>query len=87
MTLCEHLDLIDPGVTATPADVCPDCVAAGTQWVHLRRCLVCGHVGCCDNSPMRHARAHWNSTGHPVIRSAQPGEEWVWCYIDEVYLS
>ena len=61
---------------------CEDCLAIGTLWLHLRICLECGHVGCCDNSPERHTTAHANVSGHPVIRSLEPGEEWSWCYID-----
>lgn len=64
---------------------CQDCLADGsTDWVHLRLCLTCGRVGCCDSSPQRHASAHYQSTGHPVIRSFQPGENWRWCFVDEV---
>jgi CPA1 family monovalent cation:H+ antiporter len=63
--------------------VCEACVAAGSHWVSLRRCLSCGQVGCCDSSPGRHATAHHQGTGHPVIRSLQPGQDWVWCYVDE----
>jgi hypothetical protein len=61
---------------------CEDCLVEGTLWLHLRICLECGHVGCCDNSPARHTTAHANASGHPVIRSLEPGEEWSWCYID-----
>lgn len=57
----------------------------GAQWVHLRLCLECGHVGCCDNSPNRHATKHWHKTHHPVIASYEPGENWVWCYVDELF--
>ena len=64
--------------------VCEECHAAGlSDWVHLRQCLTCGHVGCCDSSPRRHATAHFTATEHPVIRSAEPGEDWRWCYVDE----
>lgn len=70
----------------SPATECEDCVREGTQWVHLRRCLGCQHVGCCDSSPMRHASAHWNTTGHPVVGSAERGEHWAWCYPDQVML-
>jgi CPA2 family monovalent cation:H+ antiporter-2 len=59
-------------------------VAIGGRWVHLRRCTDCGHVGCCDDSPNRHATAHHDATGHPIIRSLEPGEEWLWCYEDEL---
>ena len=81
--ICTHVDqAADVGPDAI--GVCPDCVAIGSRWVHLRMCLVCGHVGCCDNSPNRHATAHFNATGHPLIRSLEPGEDWWWCYVDEV---
>ena len=65
--------------------VCPTCVEMGSSWVHLRQCLVCGRTGCCDNSPNRHATAHAHETGHALIRSAQPGEQWAWCYPDEAF--
>ena len=82
---CEHLDAFSAAEPApgTP-DGCADCLAAGERlWAHLRLCLSCGHVGCCDSSPHRHATAHFNQTSHPVIRSFEPGESWRWCYIDE----
>lgn len=85
MTSCAHLD-VSP-LTPTPADferACADCVAVGGRWVHLRRCLTCEHVACCDSSPARHATAHAAATGHPVVTSAEPGEDWRWCYVDEV---
>ena len=63
---------------------CPQCMASGDSWVHLRMCQVCGQVGCCDNSPNRHATAHHRDTGHPIIRSVEPGEDWSWCYEDEL---
>jgi hypothetical protein len=69
---------------------CEECVKMGGQWVHLRECLVCGHVGCCDSSPHKHATKHFHATasdgkpGHPVMRSVEPGEDWGWCYVDEV---
>ncbi|HEX5727214.1 MAG TPA: UBP-type zinc finger domain-containing protein, partial [Longimicrobiaceae bacterium] len=63
---------------------CEECLRDGTEWVHLRLCMTCGHVGCCDTSPQKHATAHFHATRHPVIRSLQPGEEWAWCYEDEV---
>lgn len=66
------------------ADGCEDCLREGTRWVHLRMCLLCGHVGCCDSSPRRHATAHFHATGHPIVRSVEPGESWRWCYVDEV---
>ena len=64
---------------------CPSCVEMGSQWVHLRQCLVCGRTGCCDNSPNRHATTHANETGHALIQSAQPGEKWAWCYPDNAF--
>jgi hypothetical protein len=81
---CAHLEGLSDTVAA--ARECEDCVREGTKWVHLRRCLGCGHVGCCDNSPRRHATGHWQATGHPVIASAEPGERWAWCYPDQLML-
>lgn len=66
--------------------VCPECVARGDEWVHLRICMSCGEVGCCDSSPNRHARAHSRASGHPIIKSIEPGEDWAWCYPDDAYL-
>ena len=73
-------------MTADPPEgrACVDCLREGSRWVHLRLCLDCGHVGCCDSSPRRHATAHFRETEHPVIASAEPGETWRWCYVDEV---
>jgi len=79
---CSHLNAI-----TTPdfsGDGCVECLAAGGRWVHLRRCSSCGHIGCCDSSPGRHATAHFHATAHPLIQSFEPGEEWYWCYLDEV---
>jgi uncharacterized UBP type Zn finger protein len=83
---CTHLDAAQ--VTALPDPVlgCEECWKIGGRWVHLRMSLVCGKVACCDNSPNRHATAHFHETDHPLIRSAQPGENWWWCYVDEVML-
>ncbi len=79
---CEHFDT---GVEVQPPlDVCPACVEMGSTWVHLRQCLNCGLTGCCDNSPNRHATAHFHASGHPMMRSAQPGEDWRWCFTDEL---
>jgi hypothetical protein len=64
---------------------CEECLRMGTPWLHLRLCLTCGHVGCCDSSPMRHARAHAGVIGHPIVRSFEPGENWRWCYVDEAF--
>jgi uncharacterized UBP type Zn finger protein len=81
---CTHLDQIE--VTHTDKRVCEDCVKIGAKWVHLRLCLKCGHVGCCDSSPNKHASRHYAKTGHPLIRSIEPGENWIWCYVDELVL-
>ena len=83
MVACAHLDHVH--VTELPAavDGCEDCLATGGRWLHLRICLECGHVGCCDDSPSRHATAHAAATGHPIIRSLEPGEEWSWCFVDQ----
>ena len=83
-TACGHLDQVHP--VRPSAAGCEECLAAGDRWVHLRLCMTCGHVGCCDSSPNRHATAHFHATGHPVVRSVQPGEEWGWCYVDETML-
>ena len=80
---CLHVAALPAEVTADADDACADCQAAGWQvWVHLRQCLTCGHVACCDSSPHRHASAHHAATGHPVMRSREPGESWRWCYVD-----
>jgi hypothetical protein len=79
-----HLAMVRP--VASHAEGCEDCLRLGTAWVHLRQCLTCGHVGCCDSSPQRHARAHAHAVGHPIVRSAEPGENWRWCYIHEAYV-
>lgn len=83
MAGCEH---IAQSTKRAPQRVegCEDCLKIGGTWVHLRVCLECGHVGCCDSSPNKHATAHYHATSHPVIQSAEPGESWRWCYIDEV---
>ncbi len=80
---CEHLASY-PAIETTPGPVCEACLAEGVKWVSLRECLTCGKVGCCDSSPRRHATAHFHDTGHPVIESAEPGEDWRWCYLDHV---
>jgi len=80
--VCSHLDTIR--FTAPKKRVCEDCVKIGSSWVHLRMCLECGHVGCCDSSPNRHATKHFHASRHPLVRSVEPGESWIWCYVDEV---
>lgn len=82
---CTHLDHVK--VTETGQDVCEECIETGDSWVHLRLCLSCGHVGCCDSSKNKHARKHFREEGHPLIRSAESGEEWAYCYIDKTYLN
>ncbi len=82
---CTHQDAIRD-VRPSTTDGCEDCLRIGAGWVHLRLCLECGHVGCCDSSPNRHATRHFHATGHPIIRSFEPGEDWGWCYVDEVML-
>jgi uncharacterized UBP type Zn finger protein len=79
---CTHLDQVR--LTHTEKDFCEDCVESGDSWVHLRMCLSCGHVGCCDSSPNRHASKHYASSSHPLVRSIEPGETWTWCYVDNV---
>ena len=81
---CTHLDhilIVDPPESIAG---CEDCLAIGGRWVHLRVCMICGRVGCCDSSPNRHASAHAREHDHPVFRSVEPGEEWSWCAVDEV---
>jgi len=80
---CSHLDRIHITELPESVDGCEDCLRTGGEWLHLRICLICGHVGCCDDSPARHATAHAGAASHPIIRSLEPGEEWCWCYADE----
>lgn len=79
---CTHLDQIR--VASVDAPGCQECLASGGRWVHLRLCVECGRVGCCDNSPNRHATGHHEATGHPVMRSYEPDEAWWYCYVDEL---
>jgi len=79
---CTHLDQIK--VRQTNEHECEECVKLGDHWVHLRMCMVCGNVGCCDSSKNKHATKHFHKTKHPVMRSIEPGEAWVWCYVDEM---
>ena len=79
---CTHMEQL---VEVTPsAQGCEDCLKMGDGWVHLRVCMICGHVGCCDNSKNKHATRHFQLVGHPLIRSIEPGETWIWCYVDQV---
>ncbi len=84
MATCTHLDHVLIRELPGSVDGCEDCLATGGVWLHLRICLECGHVGCCDDSPSRHASAHARATDHPIIRSLEPGEEWAWCFPDEL---
>jgi hypothetical protein len=80
---CHHLG--DLAAQKGPTgDGCVECLATGSGWVHLRRCIECGHIGCCDSSPNKHATAHFRETTHPLIQSYEPGEDWLWCYADEL---
>ncbi|MEP6491305.1 MAG: UBP-type zinc finger domain-containing protein [bacterium] len=79
---CSHLSQIK---TVSPKTMgCEECLAIGGRWVHLRLCLSCGHVGCCDSSPNRHARHHAHDTKHAIVQSFEPGEDWRWCFVDEM---
>jgi uncharacterized UBP type Zn finger protein len=84
MAECTHLEQVE--FVDRPDDVagCPECLAAGDQWLHLRMCQSCGAIGCCDSSPNQHASAHHRASGHPIIRSIEPGEDWSWCYDDQL---
>ena len=83
---CTHLDMIRDVQPRTP-EGCEECLARGDTWVHLRLCLTCGHVGCCDSSPNRHATKHFHATLHPIVQSFEPNEDWVYCYADDVFLN
>jgi len=78
---CEHVAQIRD--VQPSANGCEECLKTGSEWLHLRECLICGHIGCCDDSPNRHATKHFRHTSHPVIRSFEPGESWRWCFVDE----
>ena len=84
MNACEHVEQAKDLQPA--AHVCEDCVRTGDRWLHLRICLTCGHVGCCDSSKNKHATKHYHATTHPIMRSIEPGEDWGWCYPDEITL-
>jgi uncharacterized UBP type Zn finger protein len=84
MNACEH---IGQAKDLQPVEhVCEDCIRTGDHWLHLRICLTCGHVGCCDSSKNKHATKHYHATTHPIMRSIEPGEDWGWCYADEIML-
>jgi uncharacterized UBP type Zn finger protein len=84
MFLCKHREYIKISRLPDAVDGCEECLAAGQSWLRLRICLECGHVGCSDDSPHQHAIAHANASGHPIIRSLEPGEKWSWCYADRI---
>jgi len=85
VTTCPHLAAIQEVEPRTPG--CEECLQSGGWWVHLRLCRTCGHVGCCDSSPSRHATGHFHATAHPVIQSLEPGEDWLYCYLDDLAVS
>jgi uncharacterized UBP type Zn finger protein len=82
---CNHTEAIKVVANREGVKGCEECLETGDLWVSLRMCLTCGHVGCCDSSPNRHARRHWQTSGHPIIQSVEPGETWAWCFADETY--
>lgn len=81
---CTHGDHIHEVRAA--ADGCEECLASGERWVHLRLCMECGHVGCCDDSPNKHASKHFHASQHPIMKSFEPGEDWGWCFVDQIYV-
>lgn len=81
---CTHRASIQ--IVTPSGEGCFECLQTGDTWVHLRLCLTCGHVGCCDDSKNRHARKHATESGHPIVRSFEPGENWMWCYVDQTYV-
>ena len=81
--LCEHIKNANPEIKGNTKG-CEECKKIGSGWVHLRLCLTCGHVGCCDSSPNKHGTKHFKKTGHPVIKSYEPGEDWTWCFVDQL---
>ncbi len=82
---CKHLNVVDRDMKGNTKG-CEECEQIGSDWVHLRLCLTCGHVGCCDNSKNKHATKHFKNTSHPIIKSYEPGESWIWCYVDELFM-
>jgi len=82
---CKHLAQVRDVQPKTP-DGCEECLASGDEWVHLRLCLECGHVGCCDDSPNRHSTKHFHKTKHPVMRSFEPGEDWGFCFVENLFI-
>jgi uncharacterized UBP type Zn finger protein len=84
MDTCTHLNAVHDDVQPRTPGGCEECLQSGSGWVHLRLCRTCGHVGCCDSSPNRHATKHFHETQHPIVSSAEPGEDWSWCFVDRV---
>ena len=84
---CDHVDQIQIVADKDNVRGCEECLRIGSTWVHLRMCLTCGHVGCCDSSLHKHARKHFQQSGHPIIQSVERGEMWSWCHVDEIYLT
>jgi uncharacterized UBP type Zn finger protein len=82
MPTCTHLDLARDVILQT--DRCEECLKTGDEWIHLRMCLSCGHVGCCDSSKNKHATNHYHLSHHPLVQSIEAGAAWVWCYVDQV---
>lgn len=82
-TACTHLNQIRKVTPVTPQG-CEECLKTGSEWVHLRLCMECGHVGCCDSSPNQHATKHFHHTKHALMKSFEPGEHWGWCYVDQM---
>ncbi|MBJ7597177.1 MAG: hypothetical protein DLM67_26485 [Candidatus Nephthysia bennettiae] len=83
---CTHVEMIRDVEPRTP-EGCEECLAMGAPWVHLRLCLSCGHVGCCDSSPNKHATKHFHAALHPIVQSFEPNEDWVYCYVDDVFIN
>jgi len=81
---CTHLDQVQE--VAASGLGCKECLETGDDWVQLRICMICGHVGCCDSSKNKHATQHFHETNHPIIKSFEPGQTWGWCYVDEVMI-
>lgn len=82
---CIHIEDADATIKPRTPEGCEECLKTGDSWVHLRLCLECGHVGCCDNSKNKHATKHFHATNHPVIKSFEPGEDWEYCYADDLF--
>ena len=83
MPTCTHMSQVKNVQPRTP-EGCEECLKTGSWWVHLRLCKSCGHVGCCDSSPNKHATAHFHESKHPIVQSFEPGEDWMWCYVDSI---